>query len=73
MGQTLRIAVTRKIHESEVNRLREVADVAMWDSDLPPSRDELLKHVEGADAILSLLTDRIDAEPESRQQFRRRL
>ena len=58
----MRIAVTRRIHESEVNRLKEVADVAVWDSDLPPSRDELLQHISGADAILSLLTDRIDAE-----------
>lgn len=61
-GSILRIAVNRRIHGEEVDRLRENAEVRLWDSDLPPSRDELFSHVAGADAILSLLTDRIDAE-----------
>jgi glyoxylate reductase len=56
----LLVAVTRRIHPEELDRLQKVATVRLWDSDLPPSRDELLSHVSGADGILSLLTDRID-------------
>lgn len=36
--------------------------MTVWPSELPPSRAELLQHVEGCDGILSLLSDRIDAE-----------
>lgn len=56
------VAVTRRIHAEELDRLAQQAEVRLWDSDLPPSREELLAHVSGADAVLSLLTDRIDDE-----------
>lgn len=62
MGDTLLVAVTRRIHQEELDRLAEVADVRLWDSDLPPSREELFAHVAGADGILSLLTDKMDGE-----------
>lgn len=58
----MNIAVTRRIHQEDLDRLAEIGTVKLWDSDLPPARDELLEHVAGADAILSLLTDRIDDE-----------
>lgn len=61
-GGRLNVAVTRQIHTEELDRLAEVARVKLWESDLPPARNELLNHVAGADAILSLLTDRIDDE-----------
>lgn len=56
------VAVTRRIHKVELDRLDQTATVRLWDDDLPPSREELLAHVSGADAILSLLTDRVDDE-----------
>ncbi|MDP9382231.1 MAG: D-glycerate dehydrogenase [Chloroflexota bacterium] len=34
----------------------------VWPGELPPSRDELLRGIASADALLSLLTDRIDRE-----------
>ena len=34
----------------------------LWEGELPPSREELLKRVQGVEGILSLLTDRIDGE-----------
>lgn len=34
----------------------------VWPGELPPSRDELLRGIATADALLSLLTDRIDRE-----------
>lgn len=54
------VAVTRRIHEDQVQRLREVAEVRLWDSDLPPAPDELAELLDGADGALTLLTDRVD-------------
>lgn len=34
----------------------------VWEGELPPGREELLKRVQGVDGILSLLTDRIDGD-----------
>lgn len=36
--------------------------MSLWDSDEPVPRTELLKGVQGADGILCLLTEKIDAE-----------
>lgn len=36
--------------------------MTVWPAELPPSRAELLQHVKGCDGILSLLSDRMDAE-----------
>jgi glyoxylate reductase len=60
--EALQVAVTRRIHQEEIDRLSEIAEVRLWDSDLPPTREELIEHVAGSHAVLSLLTDRIDAE-----------
>jgi len=42
--------------------VKDFCDVDVWDGELPPSREELLKRVRGVDGLLSLLTDKIDAE-----------
>ena len=34
----------------------------LWQDDLPPPRDELLRAVAGCDGVLTLLTDRVDDE-----------
>ncbi len=34
----------------------------LWEGELPPSRAELLQHVQGVDGVLCLLTDKIDGE-----------
>jgi glyoxylate reductase len=34
----------------------------LWENELPPTRDQLLEHVRGADGLLCLLTDRIDGD-----------
>jgi glyoxylate reductase len=56
------VAVTRRIHADQLERLRAEFDVRLWDSDLPPSRDELLDLLYGVDGALTLLTDKIDGE-----------
>ena len=42
--------------------VRNFCDVDLWGDELPPSRGELMRRVQGVDGILSLLTDRIDGE-----------
>jgi glyoxylate reductase len=58
----LRVAITRRIDDIAIGMLKEHCEVVLWDSDLPPSRDELLELLEGADGALTLLTDRIDGK-----------
>ena len=57
-----RVFVARRIPEEGLALLRAAAEVELWDDDLPPPRDDLLAHVRGVDALLSLLTDRVDDE-----------
>ena len=57
-----RVLVTRQIPEAGLRLLREAAFVDVWDGELPPPRDELLRRVAGVDGLLALLTDRVDDE-----------
>jgi glyoxylate reductase len=57
-----KVLVTRAIPEKGFEIIREYCEVDLWEGELPPSRDELLKRVQGVEGILSLLTDRIDGE-----------
>jgi glyoxylate reductase len=56
------VFVTRAIPEKGLDLIREVCEVDLWQGELPPSREELLSHVQGMDGLLSLLTDRVDGE-----------
>lgn len=42
--------------------LRDDCEVEVWEDELPPPRDLLLSKATSSDALLTLLTDRIDAE-----------
>ena len=42
--------------------VREACDAEVWPDELPPPREVLLDKVRGVDGLLSLLTDRVDAE-----------
>jgi len=57
-----KVVVTGKIPAVALERLRAEHTVDAWDDESPIARDELLKRVAGADAIVSLLTEKIDAE-----------
>ena len=57
-----KIYVTRQIFDEAVDRLREATDMKYWDSEMPPSRDELLREVRDIDGLFCLLTEKIDAE-----------
>jgi glyoxylate reductase len=60
MSDRPRVLVTRRIPEGGLAAVRAVADVDLWDDELPPPREVLLERVLGVDGLLSLLTDRVD-------------
>jgi len=57
-----KVFVTRMIPEEGLTLLRAACHVDLWEGDMPPSRDVLLRRVRAVDGILSLLSERIDAE-----------
>ncbi|MDR6688728.1 glyoxylate reductase [Arthrobacter sp. 1088] len=57
-----RVVVTGRVPQPALEKLRASHDVDAWEGSESISREELLRRVAGADAIVSLLTERIDAE-----------
>ena len=57
----LSVVVTRRLPEPVENRLGELFDVSLRDSDEPMSRSELAQAVKTADVLVPTLSDRIDA------------
>ena len=58
----MKVVVTGRIPELAVEQLRAVHEVDAWSGAESIGRDELLSRVAGADALLTLLTERVDAE-----------
>jgi glyoxylate reductase len=56
------IFITRRIPTDKLAQLSQYCQVDLWDEELPPPPQALLEHARGVEAILCLLTDRIDAE-----------
>lgn len=57
-----KIFVTRLIPDEGLAMLRDVVEMQVWEDELPPPRDVLLREVRTIDGLVSLLTDKIDAE-----------
>lgn len=57
-----KVFVTRIIPDKGLNLVKDFCEVDLWQGDLPPQRDELLRHVRDVDGLLSLLTDKVDSE-----------
>jgi glyoxylate reductase len=57
-----RLFVARKLSLDPRRVLGAEVDIDLWDSETPPSRDELLSRVAKADGLLALLTERVDQE-----------
>jgi lactate dehydrogenase-like 2-hydroxyacid dehydrogenase len=57
-----RVFVARRIPDEGLRLVLAETDADLWDDELPPPRDELLRRVAGVDGLLSLLTDRVDDE-----------
>lgn len=57
------IYITRKLPEHHLAPLKNIADVGMWDKEEEPvPREVLLKEAKKADALFTMLSDRIDEE-----------
>jgi lactate dehydrogenase-like 2-hydroxyacid dehydrogenase len=56
------VFVAREIPDAGLDAVLRETDVDVWREEMPPPRDVLLARVEGVAGLLSLLTDRVDAE-----------
>jgi glyoxylate reductase len=56
------IYVTRLIPEAGLRMVREACEVRLWEGELPPPREAILREIAECDGLLCLLTDPIDAE-----------
>ena len=55
------VYVTRRLPEPALQSLLEVCEVEIWDEDVPPPYEVIVEKVADKEALLCLLTDRIDA------------
>jgi glyoxylate reductase len=55
------VFVTRALPFAALDRLRSAHEVDEWPGEMPPGDDELRAWVAGAEGLLSLVTDRVDA------------
>lgn len=62
MADRPRVFVARVLPDEGLEPIRAACEVDLWTDELPPPRDELLRRVAGKDGVLTLLTDRVDAE-----------
>jgi glyoxylate reductase len=56
------VFVARVIPDEGLQPVRDACDLDLWSDELPPPRDELLRRAAGKAGLLTLLTDRVDAE-----------
>lgn len=57
-----RVLVARVIPDEGLEPILAACEARIWEGDLPPPREELLRLIEGCDGVLTLLTDRVDSE-----------
>jgi glyoxylate reductase len=57
-----RCFVTRRLPGSALDRLGSAHEVEIWPGREPPTHAQLIEHVGAAEGLLSMLTDRVDAE-----------
>jgi glyoxylate reductase len=57
-----RVYVTRELPGGAIGRLRDAHDVDVWPEDSPPPHDELVARARDSDALLTMLTERVDAD-----------
>ena len=57
-----RVFIARVIPADGLDPVLQACDARVWEDELPPPREELLRAIEGCDGVLTLLTDRVDDE-----------
>ncbi len=60
--------VTRLLPKEAMDKILSFCDAKVWEGELPPPRDVLLENVTEVEGLLSLLTDKVDAELMNRAQ-----
>ncbi len=60
MGK-LKVFVTRKL-PAALDKLAKYFEVDVWEGEAPPPKEEIVRRVKDVDALLCLLTDKIDRE-----------
>ncbi len=56
-----KVFVARLIPEEGLAMLRDLTEMQVWEDELPPPHEVLLKQVRAVDGVISLLTDKMDA------------
>ena len=56
-----RVFVTHRLPGEALDRLERLHDTTVWEERLPPPAEVLREQAETADALVTLLTDRVDA------------
>jgi glyoxylate reductase len=56
----VRVFVTRDLPADALSRLAVSADVDVWPEELPPPYEDLVRRARDADAVICMLTDRVD-------------
>jgi glyoxylate reductase len=62
MAAVGKVFITRAFPFEALARLRAEHEVDVWDDNAPPPRDVLLERAAQADALLTIITERVDAE-----------
>jgi lactate dehydrogenase-like 2-hydroxyacid dehydrogenase len=57
-----KVFVSRVIPDEGLRLVTDACDADLWQDELPPPREALLRSIEGCDGVLTLLTDRVDDE-----------
>ncbi|MGQ4910726.1 MAG: glyoxylate reductase [Candidatus Thorarchaeota archaeon] len=53
---------TRKIPRSGIERVQSRFDTEVWESEIPPSKEEIIQHAESCEGLVTLLSDPITSE-----------
>jgi len=57
-----KVYVSRLLPKPAMDRIHAFCDAEVWEGELPPPRETLLAKVRNSEGLLSLLTDKVDAE-----------
>jgi len=57
-----KVFVTRKFPAVGLERISAQFDTDIWEGELPPSREELLKRIQGCAGVLTMLSEKVDDE-----------
>jgi lactate dehydrogenase-like 2-hydroxyacid dehydrogenase len=57
-----KIFISRKIPDRGLNKIKEYFDIDLWPKYAPPSKKQIIRRIKNVDGMVSLLSDKIDAE-----------